>query len=278
MCIIQIQDLTTYQLYLTEMEKSQATIEKYLRDIRTFVRWLGSEAEITKERVIAYKQWLKEHYKISSAGSMLIALNRYLKYLGHHECCVKRIKIQQQGFSAQKELSREELRRLVDTARKEGNEQLALMIETIAGTGIRISELTSITAEAVQSGRAEVWCKGKSRQIYLTHELRRRLRHFCKTRRLKSGPVFVSRSGRPLDRSNIWKQMKRLSVRAGVDPEKVFPHNLRHLFARTYYKKHKDIAYLADILGHASINTTRIYTRTACENHLKLLESLGLVQ
>lgn len=277
MCIIHIEELISYKNYLIEMEKSQATIEKYLRDIRTFARWLGNEPEVTKEKVIAYKQWLKDHYKISSAGSMLVALNRYLQYLGKNEYCVKQIKAQQQGFSAQKELSRDELKKLVDTARLEGREQLAVMIETIAGTGIRVSELTAITAEAVQSGKTEVFCKGKSRQIYLTHELRKRLRCFCRKRGIKSGPVFVSASGKPLDRSNIWKQMKHLSYRAGVDPEKVFPHNLRHLFARTYYKKHKDIVYLADILGHTSINTTRIYTRTACENHVRLLESLGLV-
>lgn len=277
MRLIEMKKLEEYRGYLLEMEKSAATIEKYLRDIQTFRRWLGAEAEVSKEKTIAYKNYLKEHYKTTSAGSMIVSLNRYLQWLGWNECCVKGIKSQQQMFAGQKELTQEEYKKLVETARKEGKEQLAVLMETIAGTGIRISELSFITVEAVIQGKAEVYCKGKCRQIYLTKELRKRLIKFCRQQQLKTGSVFRTKHGNPLDRSNVWTQMKKLGKCAGIDLEKVFPHNLRHLFARTYYKKHKDVVYLADILGHASINTTRIYTRTTCENHIQKLESLGLV-
>lgn len=270
-------DLERYRSELEEQERSRATIEKYLRDINSFIKWLGEDNTVTKELVIAYKKWLKEHYKTSSAGSMLVALNRYFRFLGWNECCVKGIRSQQQCFADSRELTDKEYKRLVETARTEGKEQLALIMETIAGTGIRISELVYITAESVTTGRAEVFCKGKCRQVYLTKELRKRLMRFCKKEQIRTGSVFKSKKGNALDRSNIWSQMKKLAERAGISPEKVFPHNLRHLFAKTYYRKHKDIVYLADILGHASINTTRIYTRTACESHVKKLESLGLV-
>lgn len=271
--------LESYEAYLREMEKSEATIEKYVRDIRTFYRYLEKNGgQITKERVIAYKSWLKEYYKISSAASMLVALNQYLKYLGLAGCCVRNFKVQQQMFaSRQKELTREEYRRLIWTAQKNGKERLALLMETIGGTGIRISELQYITVEAIHRGRAEVACKGKNRQIYLTRELRKILTKYCKKNRIQTGPVFRSRNGKPLDRSNIWSQMKKLGKKAKILAEKIFPHNLRHFFARIYYKKKKDIFYLADILGHSNVNTTRIYTMTTGEQHVQMLESLGLV-
>ena len=265
-------------MYLLEMEKGTATIEKYLRDIRAFAVWLSGKQEVTKEKVIAYKNYLKENYKISSINSMLVALNLYFRYLGWNECCVRGLKCQQQMFAgSQKELKQEEYQKLVLTARQKGQEQIALVMETIAGAGIRISELRYITAEAVTQGRAEVACKGKTRQIYLIKELRKKLIQYCKRKKITTGPIFLSKNGNPLDRSNVWGKMKAISKIAGVNPEKVFPHNLRHLFARAYYKKHKDIFYLADILGHASVNTTRIYTRTAGENHIKMLEGLKLV-
>lgn len=275
---INIDDLKRYRQELIEQEKSAATMDKYLRDIKTFITWLGEETHINKERIIQYKEYLKEHYKISSVNSMLVALNRYFQYLGWNECCVKGLKSQQQMFSSEsRELKEHEYKKLVETARRKKKDQLALIIETIAGTGIRISELVYITAEAVTQGKAEVSCKGKWRQIYLTKELRKRLLKYCKQKEIKAGPVFCSKWGNPLDRSNIWSMMKKLSKEAGVDPTKVFPHNLRHLFARVYYKKHKDIFYLADILGHASVDTTRIYTRTVGEIHIRMLEGLKLV-
>lgn len=275
---INIEDTERYRCRLVEEEKSAATVEKYMRDIRTFVQWMGMDREITKERVIQYKEYLKKHYKVASTNSMLVALNRFFQYLGWSDCCVKGLKSQRQMFSSEsRELKQDEYKKLVETARRQKKEQLALIIETITGTGIRIGELAYITAEAVKQGKAEVSCKGKWRQIYLTKELRKRLMKYCRQKQIKTGPVFCSRNGNPLDRSNIWSMMKRLSKEAGVKPDKVFPHNLRHLFARVYYKKHKDIFYLADILGHASVNTTRIYTRTAGENHIQMLEGLKLV-
>ena len=275
---INIEEIDHYRRELMEAEKSAATVEKYIRDIRTFVQWLGDDRAVSKERVIQYKEYLKNHYKVTSTNSMLVAFNRYFQYLGWSDCCVKGLKAQQQMFSSEsRELKQQEYEKMVETARRNRKEQLALIIETITGTGIRISELVYITAEAVIQGKAEVSCKGKWRQIYLTKELRKRLMKYCKQKQFKSGPVFCTRNGKPLDRSNIWSMMKKLSKEAGVNPEKVFPHNFRHLFARVYYKKHKDIFYLADILGHASVNTTRIYTRTAGENHIRMLEGLKLV-
>ena len=275
---INIEEIEHYRHELMEEEKSTATIDKYMRDIGAFLRWMGMDHEVSKECVIQYKEYLKEHYKVTSVNSMLVALNRFFQYLGWSDCCVKGLKAQRQMFSSEaRELKQEEYEKLVETARRKHKEQLALIIETITGTGIRISELVYITAEAVQQGKAEVSCKGKWRQIYLTKELRKRLMKYCRQKQIKTGPVFCTRTGNPLDRSNIWSMMKRLSKEAGVNPEKVFPHNLRHLFARVYYKKHKDIFYLADILGHASVNTTRIYTRTVGENHIRMLEGLKLV-
>lgn len=275
---INIEEIEHYRHELLEAEKSKATVEKYIRDIRKFVQWLGNDETVSKDRTIQYKQYLKEHHKVSSVNSMLVAINRFFQYLGWNECCVKGVKAQQQMFSPEsRELKQQEYEKLVETARQKKKEQLALIIEAITGTGIRISELAYITAEAVTQGKAEVSCKGKWRLIYLTKELRKRLMKYCRQNNIKEGPVFCTRSGRPLDRSNIWSMMKKLSKAAGVNPDKVFPHNLRHLFARTYYKKHKDIFYLADILGHANVNTTRIYTRTAGENHIRMLEGLKLV-
>lgn len=273
-----IEDIRKYRLYLLEMEKSTATIEKYLRDIRKFSDWLGSDRTITKERVIEYKNALTAHYKTSSVNSMLVALNMYFRYLGWEECCVRGLKCQQQMFiGSWKELKQEEYLRLVETALQKGQEQIALVMETIASTGIRISELRYITVEAVQQGCANVKCKGKSRQVFIVKELRKKLAKYLKQKKIKSGPIFLSQKGNPLDRSNVWAKMKKIAEIAGVNTEKVFPHNLRHLFARAYYHKNKDIFYLADILGHASVNTTRIYTRTAGENHLRILEKLKLV-
>lgn len=275
---VDLEDISKYRLYLMEMEKSTATIEKYLRDIRKFSSWLGSDREVTKERVIEYKHALTEHYKASSVNSMLVALNMYFHYLGWEQCCVRGLKRQQQMFiGSRKELRQEEYLRLVETALQKGQEQIALVMETIASTGIRISELRYITVEAVQQGCANVNCKGKSRQVFIVKELRKKLSKYLQQKKIKSGPIFLSQKGNPLDRSNVWMKMKKIAEIAGVNTEKVFPHNLRHLFARAYYHKTKDIFYLADILGHASVNTTRIYTRTAGENHLRILEKLKFV-
>ena len=270
--------LGEYRAYLAQKEKSIATIDKYLRDIRTFMKWLGGGQDITKEKVIAYKAWLQEHYKTSSMNSMLVALNGFLDFMGDPQDRVKTVKVQKQMFrSTEKEMSRAEYKRLVHTAYRMGRCQTALIMETIGATGIRISELRYITVAAVQSGKAEVSCKGKKRQVYLVRELRDKLLKYCRRKGIRKGSVFVSRYGNPLDRSNIWSQMKAVGAAAGVCLEKVFPHNLRHLFARVFWEKWKDLFYLADILGHSNVNTTRIYTMTTVLNHAKRLRVLGLV-
>lgn len=270
--------LTQYRAYLAGTEKSIATIDKYLRDIRTFLKWMGEDPALSKERVIAYKYWLQEHYKTSSVNSMLTALNCFLTYLGASQSRVRTVKVQQQLFRpAEKELKREEYEKLLTTAREKGLEQTALIMETIGATGIRISELKYITVEAVEKGRTEVTCKGKKRQIFIVRKLRDKLAAWCRQKGICKGPVFVSRNNNPLDRSNIWSRMKAVAKAAGVDPGKVFPHNLRHLFARVFWQKWKDIFYLADILGHSNVNTTRIYTVTTGENHARKLQTLGLV-
>ena len=275
---IQCENLNEYRVYLANEEKSEATIEKYLRDVETFVKWLGDGEPVTKDRIMEYKKWLSGKYMISSANSMLTALNLFFAYMGWNECRIKTFKTQPNHFyDEDKELSRYEYERLIDTARKSGRERLALIIETIGGTGIRISELEYITVEAAKNGKIEVSGKGKHREIYLVGKLRRKLSAYCRRNKISRGAVFVTRNGKAVDRSNIWKELKELGRKAGVNAEKVFPHNLRHFFARTYYKVHKNIGWLADILGHSSINTTRIYTATTGENHVKMLESLGLV-
>ena len=270
-------NLIAYKVYLQLEEKSKNTVDKYMRDIRTFAAWLG-ETDITKDSTIAYKKYLEENYKPDSVNSMLVALNGFFAYMGWEECKVKAVKMQKNHICArEKELTAVDYKRLVKLACRQGKERLALIMETIATTGIRISELQYVTVGAVKSGKVEIACKGKHREVYLVHDLRGKLLRYCKKERIRIGAVFISKYGNPLNRSNIWAEMKRLGKVAGVDVRKVFPHNLRHFFARTYYKMHKNIAWLADILGHSSINTTRIYTATTEAHHIKMLEELRLV-
>jgi len=273
-----LEQISAYQRKLKEDEKSDATIRKYVHDVMYFYQYLGEDRTFQKETVIAYKQELKARYQLSSANSMLVALNGFFAFCGCRECTVRTFKIQKQMFyDRERELTKEDYQKLVRTAEQEGRERLALLMQTIAATGIRVSELEYITREAVQAGRAQVSCKGKCREILITKELRKKLLRYCREKEIRSGCVFRSRTGRRLSRGAVWAEMKKLCARAGVAACKVFPHNLRHLFARTYYKKRKDIVYLADILGHSSINTTRIYTVTNANEHERLLARLGLV-
>ena len=272
--------IQSYQDHIYTQEKSQNTIDKYIRDIRTFTAWLEAQEQkdITKECVIRYKKHLEAKYMPSSANSMLIALNGFFGYTGWHDCFVTIFKTQPNHIYAQeKEMTRAEYEKLIKTAKEQDNLRLAMIIETIGGTGIRVSELASITVDAVKTGKISISCKGKHREIYLIPKLKRKLLDYCKKKNIKSGVVFITRNGNPVDRSNIWTEMKKVAEKAGVALEKAFPHNLRHFFARTYYNMHKNISYLADILGHSSINTTRIYTATTEENHVKMLECLELV-
>ena len=220
---ISTKTLTQYRAYLADMEKSLATIDKYLRDIRSFLTWMGEDTTLSKERVIAYKAWLQEHYKTSSANSMLTALNCFLTYLGEAKNRVRTIKVQKQLFRpADKELGRGEYERLLVTARKKGQEQTALIMETIGATGIRISELKYITVEAVETGRTEVTCKGK-KEIFLKMQAKRQTFCLVQEKGIRKGPVFISCNGNPLDRSNIWSRMKAVAKAAGVDPGRYSP-------------------------------------------------------
>lgn len=261
-------EIQQFEQYLITEEKSAATMEKYLRDIRGFCSYLAGRL-IRKEETIAYKEHLTARYAPASVNSMLIAVNSFLRFIGLPDCCVRPLKIQRQIFcNEDKELTKQELHQLLKAA---GNTRLSLVIQTICGTGIRVSELQYVTAEAVQNGKAVVNCKNKTRVIFIPTSIQKLLKPYMKKNGITAGAIFVTRSGKPLNRRNIWRDMKALCERAAVPPNKVFPHNLRHLFARTFYSMEKDIVRLADLLGHSSINTTRIYTsETGGEHRLRL--------
>lgn len=269
-------ELESFRGYLLREEKSDATVEKYLRDARRFWAYAG-QASVTKDLVMEYKQALLEQgYAVRSINSMLAGLNSLLEFLGWTDCRVKSLKTQRQIYCPEeKELSRAEYLRLLRAA--EGRPRLNLIMQTICGTGIRVSELRYFTVESVRKGEITVRCKGKIRTILLPGKLRKKLLDYAGRTGIGSGAIFVTRTGRPLNRSSIWAQMKRLCAAAGVAAAKVFPHNLRKLFARTFYGIEKDIAILADILGHSSINTTRIYIMTTGIEHRRKMERLGLV-
>ena len=263
--------------YLHEHERSGATVEKYLRDVRAFCAFVQGR-DIDKQTIMEYKAHLGAHYAVASANSMLAALNAFLRFCGAQELCIKRFSVQRQIFCAKdKELTRAEYVRLISTAAKKRDERLCLLLQTICGTGIRVSELQYITVEAVRSGEATVRCKGKDRRIFLVPALRKKLARYAKSEKIKAGSIFVSREGKPISRHHVWRMMKSLCKQANVQQSKVFPHNLRHLFARTFYNMEKDIAKLADILGHASINTTRIYTTSTGAEHLRKMQMMRLI-
>ena len=267
-----------FKTYLCEEEKSENTKEKYIRDVHAFAEYVGDK-EITKETVIAYKQSLIDNgYAVKSINSMLASINSLFSFLGWYELRVKSLKVQQQIFCPEeKELTRAEYERLCRTAERKHNERLNLILQTICGTGIRVSELQFITVEAVRKGEATVSLKGKTRTIIITKNLQKKLLRYIAEQNIKSGSVFVTKTGKPMSRTNIWREMKNLCIEAEVNPEKVFPHNLRHLFARVFYGIEKDIAKLADILGHSSINTTRIYIISTGSEHRKRMEQMRLI-
>lgn len=272
-----IEQLQAFENQLVQEEKSAATVEKYLRDARAFLLYLAGRP-ICKEETVAYKETLTGQYAPSSVNSMLIAVNRFLRYIGLESCRVKLLKIQRQIYCPEeKELTRAEYVRLVNTARTKQNQRLSLLLQTICGTGIRVSELAYITAEAVRGGEAAVRCKGKMRTVFIPTKLQKKLLRYMKEQHITAGAVFVTRTGRPISRSNIWREMKALCESAGVAPGKVFPHNLRHLFARTFYGIEQDIVRLADILGHSSINTTRIYVVSSGAEHRRKIEGMRLI-
>ena len=273
---ITAEDLRGFTAYLELEEKSSATIEKYCRDVRAFMVHTG-DGPLSKETVMAYKRHLMDgRYAVNSINSMLASVNAFLKYLGMEACRVKNLRTQRQTYCAEdRELSKEEYLRLLEASRKQ--ERLNLLIQTICGTGIRVSELRYFTVEAVRCGQVAVDCKSKNRTVLVPGKLRKLLLGYAKRKGILSGAIFVTRSGMPLNRSSIWAAMKRLCAAAGVKASKVFPHNLRKLFARTFYGIEKDIAKLADILGHSSIDTTRIYIMTTGNEHRRKIDRLGLV-
>lgn len=274
--ILTNRQIQKFSEYLVREEKSNATCEKYIRDVHGFLLFAGN-SRVTKELVVAWKkQLIEQGYAVRSINSMLASVNSFLGFLGWHDCKVKNIRLQHQTYCAEeKELTKAEYLRLLEASRN--NEQLNLVLQTICGTGIRVSELRYFTVEAVQHGEIVVNCKSKTRMILVPGKLRKLLLNYARKKHTTTGTIFIGKNGKPLDRSNIWRQMKQLCKDAGVKESKVFPHNLRKLFARTFYGIEKDIAKLADILGHSSINTTRIYIMTTGIEHRRKIERLGLI-
>lgn len=273
---ITTKDIAGFREHLILEERSAATIQKYIRDIKAFAKY--AEGAVTRETVIAYKKHLQEHYAVRSVNSMLASINSLFVFLGWHDLKVKALKLQQQVYCPEeKELTKAEYTRLCKAAQRRHNERLNLILQTICGTGIRVSELQFITVEAVKCGEAVVSCKAKTRSVFIVKELKQKLLRYAAEQNIKSGMIFVTRMGKPISRTNIWREMKALCVEANVNPQKVFPHNLRHLFARVFYGIEKDIAKLADILGHSSINTTRIYIISTGIEHRRRMENMHLI-
>ena len=271
------EQLDAFRAALENEEKSAATLDKYGRDARYFAQWLGSQP-LTHQVALQYKNDLLTRFAASSVNSILAALNSFFRFIGREDCRVRQVRVQYQTYCPEdRELSVQEYAALVRTARQQGRVRIALLLQTICATGIRVSELSAITVEAARKGVAVVRCKGKLRRVLLPSRLQSKLLRYARRRRIAYGPVFVTRTGQPLDRSNIWREMKSLCRDAGVESGKVFPHNLRHLFARSFYRLERDLAKLADLLGHSSINTTRIYVRTTSAEHRKYLEQMQLV-
>lgn len=271
------QDLERFLAFLKQSEKSRLTLEKYRRDNLVFLRFCAGRP-LDKMLVLEYKRMLRDRYKTASVNSMLAATNHFLKFLGREDCRVEAVKVQHRLFCEEREaLDKEEYRRLLHTARRTGDRRLYLILQTLCGTGIRVSELAYITVRAARAGRAVVECKNKQRVILIPKPLQTHLLRYSVQKGIKSGPLFTEKDGAPLGRTKIWRMMKRLSAQAGVDPAKVFPHNLRHLFARTFYQAQHDIVRLADLLGHSSVETTRIYLLTSAKECFRQITDLGLV-
>ena len=270
--------LRDFAVCLKSEDRSPGTVRKYLHDAAEFSAWLGSR-KLNKENAAAWREHLvKKGCAPATINSMLSAVNSLFRFLGREDCKIKFLRVQRKAFREQdRELTRAEYQRLLDTAAAEGQERLGLLMETICSTGIRVSEVQYITVEAVRAGRAEISLKGKIRTILLPAKLCRKLLKYARKNKTASGEIFLTGSGKPVSRKQIWREMKALCKKAGVESSKVFPHNLRHLFATVFYKACRDIVKLADVLGHSSINTTRIYLMTTGAEHARQLERLGLV-
>ena len=270
--------LASFRTYLQDEERSAATVEKYLCEVTQFAAYLGG-SEVTKAAVAEWKeQLLHDGYEPSTVNGKLTALDRFFDFQGWPDCKVKHLKLQRKLFrDDSRELTKAEYERLIATAEEMGKERLALLMEAICGTGIRVSEVQYLTVEAAQQGKVEIYLKGKVRTILIPGKLCKKLLKYAKKQKIASGEIFLTRGGKSLSRKQIWAEMKALCKRAGVAPSKVFPHNLRHLFARTFYRVCRDVAKLADVLGHSSIETTRIYLISTGAEHAKTLDMLRLV-
>lgn len=276
--VLGVPQIETYCSYLQENERGKSTIQKYRQTLLTFYAWLPAEKAVKKDTVRLYKSELTDQRAPAGVNTVLAALNGFFRYMGWEECRVKLLRIQRRVFAAQeKEMSHSDYKRLVTTAKRRKNERLSLLMQLMAATGMRVSEIGYITRERTATGKIEISLKGKVRTILLPEKLRCALLHYAKRQKIESGALFRTRTGRPMNRKEIWAQMKRLCRYAKVDPQKVFPHNLRHLFARTFYRAQKDIAKLADLLGHSSVETTRIYLISSGKEHLAALNRLNLI-
>lgn len=273
-----VEQIREFSRYLREEERETATIDKYSRDVKDFFIWL-KDREISRERMGEWRGYLLQAgRKPVTINGKLSALNKFLSFLGRNDCRIKYLKIQRRLFrSTEKQLSKQEYIRLMETAHSLGRERLALLMETICATGIRVSEVKYITAEAIRAGRTEIALKGKIRTILLPGKLCRKLQKYVRKRKIVSGEVFLTRNGKGMSRRQIWAEMKSLCEKAGVAPSKVFPHNLRHLFAQTFYRVCRDVARLADVLGHSSIETTRLYLISTEAEHVRQMERMGLI-
>ena len=275
---ITTEQIGSYETYLRTEERCAGTREKYLRDIRNFACFLR-DGELTKETVITWREELiKNHYAPVTINSMIAALNGFFRHIERDDCRLHFLKIQRKLFREKsKELTRAEYERLIKAAYSTGKERLALLMETICASGIRVSEIKYITVEAARNGKAEISLKGKIRNILLPKKLCRKLLQYAKKQKIAAGEIFLTSNGKSMSRGQIWAEMKKICKKAGVEHTKVFPHNLRHLFATVFYKACKDIVRLADVLGHSSVDTTRIYLMTTSAEHERQLEKLCLV-
>lgn len=271
------ENLVRYRESLLQNEHAALTIEKYLYEAECLLTFLQGQMP-TKERILVYRSKLEKQYTACTVNNKLSAVNKFLRFLGREDCRIKFLKVQRSAFlDDSREMTEAEFKRLLEAAGKKKNRQLYYILLTLAGTGIRISELSYITVSAVCARRAEIRMKGKHRVVIITKELAAKLKEYLRTTSIKKGPVFCTRTGRPLDRVNIYHAMKKLGEKAGVAGKKIFPHNLRHLFARSFYAVEKNIAHLADVLGHSSIETTRIYIATTASAHEKVIQKMKLI-
>ena len=272
------EQLASFRAYLQDEERSEATVEKYLCEVTQFAAWLN-DTEVTKSAVAEWKEHLlTSGYEPSTVNGKLTALDRFFDFMGWPDCKVKHLKLQRRLFrDDSRELTKAEYERLIATAEEMGKERLALLMEAICGTGIRVSEVQYLTIEAAQQGKVEIYLKGKVRTILIPGKLCKKLLKYARKHKIASGEIFLTRGGKSLSRKQIWAEMKALCKKAGVAPSKVFPHNLRHLFARTFYRVCRDVAKLADVLGHSSIETTRIYLISTGAEHAKTMDMLRLV-